>query len=280
MASDFDLTLNPPSRLIDEITTLASRAAAAIRRIDAASRAERAKSDGTPVTAADEAAQAVILAGLSRILPGVPVVSEEMSAAERPKTLTSHFVLVDPLDGTKEYLAGRDEFTINIALMVSGSPAFGCIAAPGLGLVWRGTVGQGAERLALAAGADASQCSSKTPIRTRPWLGRDAIALVSRSHLDPQTERFLAGIPGTKQVACGSSLKFCKLAEGSADIYPRLAPTSEWDVAAGHAILVAAGGAVVMPDAARPVYGRTADFRVPGFLAFGDANAVRSILKS
>ena len=279
MASDFDLTLNPPSRLIDEITTLASRAAAAIRRIDAASRAERAKSDGTPVTAADEAAQAVILDGLSRILPGVPIVSEEMSAAERPQTLTSHFVLVDPLDGTKEYLAGRDEFTINIALMVSGSPVFGCIAAPALGLVWHGTVGQGAERLVLPAGAEASQCSSKTPIRTRPWSGRDVIALVSRSHLDPQTEQFLAGIPGTKQVACGSSLKFCKLAEGSADIYPRLGRTSEWDVAAGHALLVAAGGAVMTPDGGATTYGHSADFRVPSFVAFGDAGAVRRILQ-
>jgi 3'(2'), 5'-bisphosphate nucleotidase len=279
MAPDFDLTLHPASRLIDEITTLASKAAEAIRSIGAASRAERTKPDGTPVTAADEAAQAVVLDGLARLLPGIPVVAEEMSRAERPKTLAPRFVLVDPLDGTREYVAGRDEFTVNIALMVQGRPVFGCIAAPLLGLIWRGVVGQGAERLVLPPGADAAQCRDRIPIRTRSWPASEPVALVSRSHLDAQTEAFLDRIPNVKRIACGSSLKFCKLAEGSADIYPRLARTSEWDVAAGHALLVAAGGTVVTPDGIAPIYGESADFRVPSFVAFADASVTRRILR-
>ena len=218
----------------------------------------------------------MILEGLSRLLPGIPIVSEEAGGPEQTIKLGATFILVDPLDGTREYLAGRDEFTVNIALMSQGRPVFGCIAAPVFGLIWRGAVGQGAERLELPVGASASACRSKTKICTRQAPERDLVVAISRSHFDAQTERFLKHFPRAERIACGSSLKFCRVAEGSIDLYPRLAPTREWDVAAGHAIVVAAGGTVVTPSGEPVTYGQSAeDFRVLGFVAFGDRIAAK-----
>ncbi len=274
-----DLALHPASRLTDEITTLVSQAAAAILAIDSSTVAKRIKSDLSPVTAADDAAESVILEGLSRLLPGIPIVSEEASGPGQIIEPDSTFVLVDPLDGTREFLAGRDEFTVNIALVSQGTPVFGCIGAPAFGRIWRGVTGQGAERLELPAGADAGACGHRTSIRTRQLPERDLVVAVSRSHFDLQTERFLARFPQAQRIACGSSLKFCRVAEGSVDLYPRLAPTREWDVAAGHAIVAAAGGTVARPSGAPLTYGRHADgFRVPGFVAFGDPAAAGRIL--
>jgi len=271
MPIDLDLTLPLTSHLMDEITTLVSKAAAAILAIDSSIVAKRIKSDLSPVTAADDAAQSVILEGLSRLLPGVPVVSEEASGPTQPLELGATFVLVDPLDGTREFLAGRDEFTVNVAIVTQGRPVFGCIAAPVFGLIWRGIIGQGAERLELPAGADADACRSRTIIRTRRSPEQSVVIAVSRSHLDLQTERFLTQFPQAKRIICGSSLKFCRVAEGSVDLYPRLAPTREWDIAAGHAIVAAAGGIVSTMSGEPLAYGRWADgFRVPGFVAFGD----------
>jgi 3'(2'), 5'-bisphosphate nucleotidase len=256
---------------MDEITTLVSKAAAAILAFDSSAVAKRIKSDLSPVTAADDAAQSVILEGLSRLLPGVPVVSEEASGPKPTLELGATFVLVDPLDGTREFLAGRNEFTVNVAIVTQGRPVFGCIAAPVLGLIWRGAAGQGAERLELPAGADSHACRSRTPIRTRQSSERGLVIAVSRSHFDSQTERFLTHFPYAKRIVCGSSLKFCRVAEGSVDLYPRLAPTREWDVAAGHAIIAAAGGTVATLSGEPLAYGRWADdFRVLGFVAYGD----------
>ena len=260
-------------RLLDELTTLVSKAAAAILAVDAANASTRIKPDRSPVTAADTAAEAVILDGLARLLPGVPVVAEE---AEKPATLAgATFVLVDPLDGTREYLTGHAEYTVNIALVQQGVPVLGCIGAPALGQIWRGAAGGGAERLDLAAGADVAAYRSRAPIRTRPMPAQGPAVAVSRSHLDPRTEQLLARIPHARPLAGGSSLKFCRLAEGAVDLYPRLAPTSEWDVAAGHAIVVAAGGAMVQPNGEALLYGRRAgNFQVPEFLAVGDPAAL------
>jgi 3'(2'), 5'-bisphosphate nucleotidase len=153
---------------------------------------------------------------------------------------------------------------------------FGCIAAPVFGLIWRGIIGQGAERLELPVGADASACRSRTIIRTRQSSERSVVIAVSRSHLDPQTERFLTQFPQATRIICGSSLKLCRVAEGSVDLYPRLAPTHEWDVAAGHAIVAAAGGTVATMSGEPLTYGRWADdFRVPSFVAFGDPVAAK-----
>jgi 3'(2'), 5'-bisphosphate nucleotidase len=261
---------------MDELTTIVSRAAAAILAIDPATAARRTKSDLSPVSVADEASNREIIKGLSSLIPGMPIVSEE-SIGPSSAPLGPSFALVDPLDGTREFLAGRNEFTANIALVIDDTPAVGIIAAPALGLIWRGIVGRGAERLRLCPGAAADDADQIVAIRTRRRLAQGLIALVSRSHFDPVTAAMLARLPVKAQVACGSSIKFCQIAEGSADIYARLAPTHEWDIAAGHAIVTAAGGTVTTPEGKRLTYGRaTEGFLVPAFLALGDPEIVNS----
>src|SRR5580704_17588045 len=268
-----DLASPAAASLIDDLTAIVSRAAAAIQRV-APQAAARMKADRSPVTDTDEAAEAVILEAFARLMPGVPVVSEEAAARATPPRLGTRFILVDPLDGTREFLAGLDEFTVNLAIVADGVPAVGIIAAPAQGRIWRGMIGRGAERLDLAAGAAAPAARNVTPLHPRPRPTSGLVAAVSRSHLDPRTAAFVAGLPRAEQMVCGSSLKFCRLAEGSADVYPRLAPTREWDIAAGHAVLAASGGTVTAPDGAVLAYGRAAeDFRVPGFLAWADPAA-------
>jgi 3'(2'), 5'-bisphosphate nucleotidase len=262
--------LTVDAALAQELTALVARASAAICAIAPSALATRLKDDRSPVTAADEAADAVIAEGLARLLPGIAVVSEE--SRERPRALGSTFVLVDPLDGTKEFLDGRAEYTVNLAIVTEGTPIAGFIAAPALGLVFRGIVGQGAERLGLDPGTEV------TPIRCRRRPGA-LTAAVSRSHLDAATSAFLDRIGISESVSCGSSLKFCRMAEGVVDVYPRLSPTSEWDIAAGHAIVTAAGGIVTTPAGAPLRYGHAAPgFRVPGFVAWGDPSRPVGVL--
>jgi 3'(2'), 5'-bisphosphate nucleotidase len=258
--------------LLNGLTSIASRAAAAILAIPRPALNTRDKPDLSPVTAADEASEAVILDGLSRLLPGMPVISEE-SAAGRPMAESAKsFLSVDPLDGTREFVAGLDEYVVNIALIENGMPVVGVIAAPARGLIWRGRVGHGAERLALKPGDQPATARERSAIHTRPCPASGARVLVSRSHLDPATQAWVSRIPQAERRACGSALKFALLAEGRADLYPRLGPTSEWDVAAGHALLLAAGGDVRKPDGQPLRYGAT-DSRIAGFIAAGDCNA-------
>jgi 3'(2'), 5'-bisphosphate nucleotidase len=260
--------------LLDELTSIVSAAAAAIIAACAGSLDTRTKADLTPVTAADHAAEAVILEGLARLFPDTCVVSEEAVGRALPDRIPDRFVLVDPLDGTRELVAGRDEFTINLAIVDGGRPRLGIVAAPAQGLLWRGIEGSGAERLRLSPGAPANAAQGRSIIRTRPAPRAGLVAAVSRSHLDPQTEALLARLPIAARHACGSALKFCQIAEGSADVYPRFSPTCEWDVAAGHAVLAAAGGVVTTPEGAPLRYGRIAEnFRVPAFVAWGDPEA-------
>jgi 3'(2'), 5'-bisphosphate nucleotidase len=257
--------------LIDELTTLVSRAAAAILAARAGSLATRSKADSSPVTAADEASEAVILEGLARTLPGIPVVSEEAGA---PASLAGDtYLLVDPLDGTRELVAGRDEFCVNVGLVSAGRPRLGLIGSPVMGLIWR-TTARGAERLRLAPGAAAAAASEQQIIKPRPWPPAGATAAVSRSHLDEHTQAFLARLPPTERLASGSALKLCRVAEGTADVYPRLGQVHQWDVAAGDAILTAAGGMVTTPDGTPLTYDPTRErFLVDGFVAWGDASA-------
>jgi 3'(2'), 5'-bisphosphate nucleotidase len=260
--------------LLDELTALASRAAAAILAVSRDKLSVRSKSDQSPVTAADEASDAAIGSGLTQLLPGMRIVSEESPRTVKPGP---SFVLVDPLDGTREFLAGRDEYTINIAVIVDHRPLVGVIAAPALGLVYRGIVGRGAERLRLAPGTGPTRDSEIIAIRTRPAAAGGLVATVSRSHLEPATEAFLHRVGIHDRISSGSALKFCRVAEGAADIYPRLSPTSEWDIGAGHAIVAAAGGIVTAPDQTPLRYGEaTGDFRVPAFIAWGDPMAAGS----
>ena len=275
---DVAAALPSVTRLLEEITTLVSRAAAAILSVDIDHVAKRLKSDLSPVTAADEVAQAVILEGLSRVLPGIPVISEEASEQWPVLQPGSPFLLVDPLDGTREFLAKSSEYTVNVALVSGGVPVIGCIAAPALGVVWRGVAGVGAERLDLPAGAEASACRSRRSIRTRRFPARGVRAAVSRSHFEKRSDNFLRRFPEAERVFCGSSLKFCYIAEGNIDLYPRLAPTHEWDVAAGDEIVRAAGGIVVTEHGKPLTYGHSADtFRVSGFVAYGDPVAVEPV---
>jgi 3'(2'), 5'-bisphosphate nucleotidase len=260
------------TELLAGLTAIAARAAAAILALDSQRLDRREKADGSPVTAADETSEAVILEGLSALLPNLPVVSEEAAARQQPVDLGKRFLLVDPLDGTREFVAGRDEFCVNIALVDDGTPVAGVIAAPARGMLWRGHAGLGAERLALARGAPPDAARQPVAIRTRAMPASGARVLISRSHLDAATAAYVERLTQPERIACGSALKFALIAEGSADLYPRLGPTSEWDVAAGHALLLAAGGGVLTPDGRPMRYGQRG-FRVPGFIAFGDRKA-------
>jgi 3'(2'), 5'-bisphosphate nucleotidase len=271
----------PPAeagQILDALTTIVSQAAAAVLAARTVALDTRTKSDLSPVTAADEAAEALILEGVARVLPGLPIVSEEAAYRGRPDTLDGDFVLVDPVDGTRELVEGRDEFTINVAVVRGSRPILGIIAAPARGLLWRTTAGGGAERLHLHPGAPVEAAQERTAIRPRPYIGGVLVAAVSRSHLDPQTDAFLARLSNIERTASGSALKLCWIAEGAADLYPRLAPTHEWDVAAGHAIIAAAGGTMTTADGKPLSYGRPAlDFIVPGFIAWGDPSAAAQL---
>lgn len=267
MAVSSEISAAQAVALLDDLTALVAHASALIRDIAAKGLSHRLKDDKSPVTAADEASEALILEGLARLLPGVPVIAEEMTAKGNLPSLDASFLVVDPLDGTKEFIAGSDQFTVNLGLVTRGVPIAGVVAAPNKGLVWRGVVGVKAERLRLlAGGADLAQ-----PIHTRRWPEHDAIAAISRSHLDPATEAFLTRLAPITRQPSGSAIKFCQIAEGAADVYPRLATVCEWDVAAGQAVLTAAGGLVTTPQGGPLTYGHAAEkFRVPAFIAWGD----------
>jgi 3'(2'), 5'-bisphosphate nucleotidase len=271
------MTVPSDAGLIDPLTTIVSRAAAAILAIRATALKTRTKADESPVTAADETSEAIILDAVSRLLPGVPIISEEAAAKSSSAAAAAEVILVDPVDGTRELVAGRDEFTVNLGLLRAGRPVLGIVAAPALGLVWRTAPGGGAQRLQLAGGAPAPSAVKPVPIHTRPMPKSGIVAAVSRSHFDPATDAFLARLGDVTRAAEGSALKFCRVAEGAADLYPRLAPTYPWDVAAGHAILAAAGGVVTAPDLTPLTYCLDpARMRIPGFIAWGDPSAVRA----
>ena len=255
--------------LMEPLTALVVRAGAAILAVNRAAMKIDGKTDGSPVTEADLAADRIIAEGLKLLAPDVLALSEErVGLAKAP--YDGSFFLIDPLDGTKEYVAGRNEFTVNLALLTNGTPLLGIIGAPALGLIWRGIVGRGAERLTTAEG------SAAEPIHTRPHprRGDPWIVAVSRSHLDGRTDAFIAKRPGATREVLGSAVKFARVAEGEVDIYPRLSPTSEWDVAAGHAVVTAAGGKITDAQGAGLQFGaRNEGFIVPEFIAWGDPAA-------
>ncbi len=262
-------TISPAEavRLMSDLTQIVARAATKVRAHSPATVARRTKDDSSPVTAADEASEAAILEGLARLMPEVPVISEESAVPKAPGVIGGSFFIVDPLDGTKEFLAGTDEFAVLLGIVTDGVPIAGLVAGPSRNRVWRGVIGHGAERLRLLPeGADEAQ-----PIRARSWPGTEAVAMVSRSHYDPKTDAFLKPFGQICHNSCGSALKFAIIAEGSADVYPRLGTTCEWDVAAGHALVTAAGGTVLSPEGDALSFGRAdTNFRLPAFVAWGD----------
>jgi 3'(2'), 5'-bisphosphate nucleotidase len=233
-----------------------------LTRYTAADLATDTKADGSPVTEADEAAERVILDGLAALGLGLPVVAEEAVAAGRvPATGTGPFVLVDPLDGTREFLSRNGEFTVNIAVIEDGRPVLGVVYAPALGERYTGLVGDGAWRRRGDGPAEA--------IAARPLPADGAVVVASRSHGDPaRIDAWLGDRAVTGRKAIGSSLKFCLIAAGEADLYPRFGRTMEWDTAAGHAVLAAAGGRVETLEGVLLSYGK-AGFENPDFVARG-----------
>ncbi|MFQ5626551.1 MAG: 3'(2'),5'-bisphosphate nucleotidase CysQ [Methyloligellaceae bacterium] len=231
------------------------------------------KDDRSPVTAADREADAIIVESLKRIAPGVPVVSEESSPAPDIEAET-RFFLVDPLDGTREFIHQREEFTVNIAVIEDRAPCFGLVYAPAASKLYVTLARDQAIMARLDAAGPAPDFADMdfTPIATRTPPSAGLIAAISRSHLDAETESFLADNNIVQTHASGSSLKFCCLAEGRADVYPRFGRTMEWDTAAGHAVLSAAGGTVLNVDGTAFIYGkRLENFANPGFIAWGRA---------
>jgi 3'(2'), 5'-bisphosphate nucleotidase len=230
------------------------------------------KSDETPVTCADQESEAVILAGLAKLAPDIPVVAEEEAAAGRLPEIGRTFFLVDPLDGTREFIAGRAEFTINIALVDTGVPVFGLVYAPVTGDLFMTSpdgramfvnVGQ-PDRL------DAPVVTDMAPIHVRRPPADGLVAAVSFSHMNAETEAILAQFQIAARRQAGSSLKFCMVARGEADIYPRVGRTFEWDTAAGHAVLRAAGGTMTKLDGSPFMYGKAAEkFLNPDYIAWG-----------
>jgi 3'(2'),5'-bisphosphate nucleotidase len=250
--------------LFERLVAAAVAAGEAILRIRAAGHAVDRKADQSPVTEADRAAEAIVLAALRAEAPGIPIIAEEEVAAGRVPSVGDTFFLVDALDGTRDYIAGRDDFTVNIGLVRNGAAAAGIVHAPATRTSSVGIVGLGARQIAGTA---------QQPLRVRsPQPGKLAV-VASKSHRTPETDIFLSRFPGSIVVAAGSSLKFVAVAEGSADLYPRLGPTSQWDTAAGDAVLQAAGGRVLdmqgNPLVYGPRLGHKHPFLNPWFVATG-----------
>ncbi|MBI3367880.1 MAG: 3'(2'),5'-bisphosphate nucleotidase CysQ [Burkholderiales bacterium] len=247
--------------LIEPLIDLARAAGVAIMQVYATDFDVAAKADASPVTAADEAAERIILAGLARLDPATPVVAEEEVAAGRVPVVAERFWLVDPLDGTREFVGRNGEFTVNIALIERGAPLLGVVFVPERERLFAGVVGIGAFEIA-AAGRRAIQC------RAVPAAGLSVLA--SRSHGDgPALDRWLQDKRVAEVRSAGSSMKLCLIAAGEADAYPRLGRTMEWDIAAGHAVLAAAGGSVRrLDDGAALRYGKPG-FENPHFVASG-----------
>ena len=246
--------------LIDEIRAAALRAGTAILEVYAQDFAIERKSDASPVTQADHLAEAIIVETLQQITPGIAIIAEELAeAGGLPETAPERFWLVDPLDGTKEFIARNGEFTVNVALVENRRPVLGVVHAPALDVTYWAAGGHAFRRRGSSAA---------TPIAARPVPKEGAVCLHSRSHLDPATKEWIGRHRIAQHRPAGSSLKFCLVAEGEADVYPRLGPTMEWDTAAGQAVLEAAGGRVTTRDGAPFLYGKPG-FRNPDFIARG-----------
>lgn len=225
------------------------------------------KADNSPVTAADVEAERFILKRLAQLAPGVPVVAEEEVAAGRIPKVAKRFFLVDPLDGTKEFVSKNGEFTVNIAEIVDGKPVRGVVYAPAKERIFFGETLSGAYAMTCAPGG-APDFAEAHPIAARAPAQDGVVVAVSRSHADKKCEEYLQAFQVKKYLVAGSSLKFCLIAAGEADLYPRHGRTMEWDTAAGHAVLAAAGGTMTTIEGRPFLYGKTG-FANPHFVAKG-----------
>jgi 3'(2'), 5'-bisphosphate nucleotidase len=249
------------------------------------------KSDSSPVTIADQEAEAIILAALRRVAPNIPVVAEESASAGHIPVIGDEFFLVDPLDGTREFVSGSEDFTVNIALVRNGNPYFGIVYAPATGQLFIGLGDtyqpEAAIQVHVPQGADSvANIRHLADLNPRPIQCRtpDLAALTvvsSRSHRTAEVEEFLSPFNVRERRHVGSSLKFVTVARGDADLYPRIGSINEWDTAAGHAVLVAAGGAVTTFDGTPLTYGKVgAKFLNPDFIAWGSADLAKRLLNT
>jgi len=257
--------------LLEGFVEAAREAGAAIWTIFQQDFAVVTKADKSPVTAADTAAEAIILKALARLIPGVPVVAEEEVAAGRMPEVGERFLLVDPLDGTKEFIKKGTDFTVNIALVEHGAPTLGVVYAPARSRLFAGDVKTATAWTVEIGPEDNSPLGLRKPLGVRAQ-GAYLTAVASKSHDTPETEAYLQACGVAERVSIGSSLKFCLVAAGEADLYPRAGPTCEWDTGAGHAVLVAAGGRVFDLSGAPLPYGKARFFN-PGFVATGPYDA-------
>jgi len=257
------------NELLQGLAQAAVAAGAAIMAVYDSDFAVEIKADSSPVTAADAAGEAVILEALARLAPEIPVVAEEEAAAGRIPDTDGHFFLVDPLDGTKEFISRNGDFTVNIALIEGHAPSLGVVFTPVERRLFAGDVLSGEAWSALVDTNGVIGAPQPLRIRSAPQGGLAAVA--SRSHNSPATEAYLDQFDVASRVSRGSSLKLCMVACGEADLYPRLAPTMEWDIAAGDAVLRAAGGTLSAPDGSPMPYGKPRFFN-PGFVAAGDVS--------
>ena len=247
--------------------SLALKAGAKALEIYGSEFAADVKSDDSPVTEADRLGEEIIIAGLQKAAPDIPILAEESASEGRIPVLGDCFFLVDPLDGTKEFIKKTGEFTVNIALIENGVPTLGVVYAPAIGKLYCGCSGAASVSKINAAGEITDRAAIS--VRSAPTAGLAAVA--SRSHRSAETDAYLETLNVAEFVAAGSSLKFCLIAEGAADVYPRFGRTMEWDTAAGQAVLEAAGGRVdVHPDGGLLRYGKAdRDFDNPHFIAWG-----------
>jgi 3'(2'), 5'-bisphosphate nucleotidase len=254
--------------LAEALMPIVESAGAAIMEVYDGSFAVQRKDDNSPLTLADLESQRVIIEGLKSITPDIPILSEESATAPwAERRRWRELWIVDPLDGTREFVKRNGEFTINIALIVEHEPLLGVVSAPAQQLTFWGMAGGGA--FTNTHGEAARRIHTAAPQRPPRVVG-------SRSHMSPQTADYLARLPSHTMTGVGSSLKFCLIAEGSAELYPRFGPTSEWDTAAGQAVLEAAGGHVTRLDGHRLRYNCRESVINGDFVAFSDASVLPS----
>ena len=264
-----DLSDAARERIARKLAEIACRAGAVLRRHERAGCAHRLKEDGSPTSAADLAAEELILAALAETFPGVPVIAEETASTVEPGAL---FFLVDPLDGTRDFLHGTGEYSVNVALVAGDRPVAAALVAPALGRAWAAGVS------AATGPVDEGTLGALTPVRARPSPPEGVVALVSRRHGDDATEACLAAFAVAERRTASSALKFALIASGEADLYLRCGPTMEWDTAAGDHLLACAGGTVVGPDRAPLTYGHHGrEYRNGAFAAVGDPALVGRI---
>lgn len=259
------------SSLVETLIKISVDAGIEIMKVYESDIAVEHKDDKSPVTEADRRGEAIILAGLKDASPDIPVVAEEAAAAGHIPEVGERFFLVDPLDGTKEFIKKNGEFTVNIALIESGKATAGVIYVPAKKKLYAGYDSTAFTQTIDPHLADPiASASERQPIAARVGDRRGLVAVASRSHRDSKTDEYLNQYNISDMVAAGSSLKFCLVAEGTADIYPRHGPTMEWDTAAGHAIVNASGGTVTRLDGSPLLYGKTGDnFKNPYFVVRG-----------